>query len=237
MGLVSSKDCIWTEFTSQTPTQDYSIVPSSISRNSSAPNVESISGYPFYTRKNSDWPFGFLQVLSRQRSANATKKTDLAVIVVPIDATIIHGWSPRAWCVLTSALYSADEGSYARVLRYWTSPRSCHTRGRALAHASAGPWRPPSAASAMASSAFVHAVYRRARVQSVPEASPQRSGQAGQASWPVPFAAADVLQAVAPPRCLPCLPLPPYAVPYRMALAWVHVSPSLALCIDVASRT
>src|SRR5712691_1261128 len=158
-------------------------------------------------------------------------------MVVPIDATIIHGWSPRAWCVLTSALYSADEGSYARVLRCWTSPRSCHTRGRALAHAllvahaSAGPCRPPGAASAMASSAFVHAMYRRASVRSAPEASPPRSGQAGQASWPMPFAAADVLRAVAPPRCLP---LPPYAVPSHMALAWVHVSPALALCIDVA---
>ena len=46
MGLGSSKDCIWTEFISHTPTQDYSIVPSSISRNSSAPNAESISGCP-----------------------------------------------------------------------------------------------------------------------------------------------------------------------------------------------
>ena len=102
MGLVSSKDCIWTEFTSQTLTKDYSIVPSSISRNSSAPNAGSISGFPLYTRKNNDWPFGFLKVLSRKRSASATKKTHRAVMVVHSDANIIHGWSPRAWCMLPS---------------------------------------------------------------------------------------------------------------------------------------
>ena len=46
------------------------------------------------------------------------------------------GWFPRERYMLPSAVCTADEGSYACVIRCWTSPRSCHTRWRALAHAS-----------------------------------------------------------------------------------------------------
>ena len=53
---------------------------SSISRTSSASTAGSISGCPLSTRKNNDWPFGFLQVRSRPRSASATKKTHRAVM-------------------------------------------------------------------------------------------------------------------------------------------------------------
>src|SRR5437773_1706005 len=54
-------------------TKDYSIVPSSISPNSSAPTVASISGFPSSTRKNNAWPFGCLQVRSQQRSASVPR--------------------------------------------------------------------------------------------------------------------------------------------------------------------
>src|SRR3989442_16041257 len=73
MVRVSSNDCMWTAFTSQTCTKDYSIVPSSISPNSSAPTVGSISGFPSSTRKNNAWPFGCLQVRSQQRSASVPR--------------------------------------------------------------------------------------------------------------------------------------------------------------------
>src|SRR5215510_6576811 len=96
MGLVSSKDCIWIAFTSPRPTKASCIVPSRISRPSSAPNAESISGYPSSTRKNNAWPFGCLQGRLRPRSASATKKTQRPVMVVHIDASMgISAYLPK----------------------------------------------------------------------------------------------------------------------------------------------
>src|SRR5262245_29802429 len=83
MGLGSSNACIWTAFTSPTLTQHYTSVPSSISRNSSAPTAGSISGFQSYTRKNNGWPFGCLQGRSRHRSTSGSCTRPLRTIILP----------------------------------------------------------------------------------------------------------------------------------------------------------